>query len=1204
MAKELFEFSDHYREAKPAPLATNHTLETFEKATYREWVEQSGIDKDLYQLNVECVPDEVQGYGGDISRPIEDALNWNPSARWSLKGKARNYGAIISSYDGSIFQVKLSKPRTNKEGKTLKYETPLGTATKPFYATITFNIWLKVSKRQNVHNDTVVIFLYKYYSKNDYQDLNIEKVTTEFSPAQISAAFWEWVRVNNIPIKWCEGAKKACCLLSHGYVAIALSGVSNGYRTPKDEFKNKIGQSYLVEDVVKFVNGDRPHEICFDSDTKPKTVKGVNANIKTFGALINAKAKEVSKSKHVLNVVRVITWKPELGKGVDDLIVANGIEAFEAIAQRAKILNVWKIETERKLTQPVSLAVCRRYLGEVNIPRGVRLVVIKSAMGTGKTYTIAEAVKDKIGDPKHVVFVITHRDNLAVELGNRFGLIHRKDISSSNEGSLFGYVMCADSAHSKADPSFNPDDYAGKTITVIIDECESVAWHILSSNTDIRKHRPEILENLSKLLAMALSGNGLVFLADAHVSDRSVNFFHQLACQSKPELIELEPFVIANSFKFNETPWRVYPFSSKVPSFWKKQLDSHLEHKPDAKVLIQVESQKVHSKWSTQTIEKDLKAKFPDKKIVRVDSQTVINPDHPAYGAHHSFTKFCKNWDIVICSNVLESGVSIDLKGHFTSVWACIWGVSSPRQANQMLARLRDPVERYVWISPRAINNIGNGADNAYALLKSTDSQTKATIKALQQNGLGDFETDDGFLNLALKTWASYGAEINLDGRSLCESVLATIAADGHTVSSICGESDKDTNLEMESVRDENYDHHAKSIENQELIDDEQASIIETKKTRTEQEQQQLRKYKMQKTYGESTADTVKKDDDQWFSQLNLHYLLTIGSGFLMPKDVAKTQELERNGKGYALDLLKSTYWRKIKTLETIGILDLIPVNGEKLELYQGCELLSKFTQKVKKYRWVIKDVFGITLNPEWFGEKASAQENDDFLHENSHNKDRDSEDSKDVMIAKTMLRLLGAKLLPVGKKGRRGEQVRCYELVRDYKSCKEEGKRVYYGVVPWGGDNRYQVFDYWLERDTEYMAQQSNDCQNVHVDTVVPFLYKDINKKDYNNVTTEKMTTSEGSPKVPPISLPPVCLPVAISPSTPNAPKPNPPSPDRKPSNKPTQPPKNAIQWRKGMTAMYQGLDWVIGMLGTATAKIVRNGFELWVDIPDLALA
>ena len=76
----------------------------------------------------------------------------------------------------------------------------------------------------------------------------------------------------------------------------------------------------------------------------------------------------------------------------------------------------------------------------------------------------------------------------------------------------------------------------------------------------------------------------------------------------------------------------------------------------------------------------------------------------------------------------------------------------------------------------------------------------------------------------------------------------------------------------------------------------------------------------------------------------------------------------------------------------------------------------------------------------------------------------------------------------------------------------------------------------------------------------------------------------------------------MAISLSTPKTP--NAPSPNSKPSNKPSAPPKNAIQWQKGMSAMYQGTDWVIGMLGTATAKIVRNGFELWVDIVYLEYA
>ncbi len=69
-----------------------------------------------------------------------------------------------------------------------------------------------------------------------------------------------------------------------------------------------------------------------------------------------------------------------------------------------------------------------------------------------------------------------------------------------------------------------------------------------------------------------------------------------------------------------------------------------------------------------------------------------------------------------------------------------------------------------------------------------------------------------------------------------------------------------------------------------------------------------------------------------------------------MSKDVAKTQELEHNGKAYAVDVLKNSQWRKIKILDAIGILDLIPANGEKLELYQGCDRLAKFTQKSWNY--------------------------------------------------------------------------------------------------------------------------------------------------------------------------------------------------------------------------------------------------------------
>ena len=1076
-----------------------NSLQEFQDKTYQEWVEQSGIDSDLFLLNVECVPDEIQSYGGDVSRPLHDALGWN-SDRWSLKGKERNHGAIIRSYNGSVFQVKLQIPVIDKvRNRPRKYETPKGISTQPFLATVNLKTWLSL---ENVSGDTVVTFLYKCIEKNGYEESDYRKLT----PAQISEAFWQWVNESKQMIIWCEGAKKALCLFTNGYVAIALSGVANGYRTPKDALGNKIGKSYLVPAVADFIQGQEQN-ICFDSDSNPTTVKGVNANIKAFGGLINAKAKEVTKAKVDTDIVRVLSWASKLGKGVDDLIVGNGIEKFVDVLRGSQSYTSWKIATEGRFTPDVNIAVSSRYLGAVDVPKSVKLLVIKSAMNTGKTKTIADLIKDRIGDPNQVVIVVSYRDNLVNELGKRFGLVTRKEIHKSDEGSLFGYVLCADSLHSKAKQNpFTIENYEGKTITVVIDECESVAWHILSAMTAIKKNRPEVLENLSKLLAMALT-DGQVILSDAQLSDRSYEFFKGLACQSKPELIELEPFVIVNSFKFTEKPWTVHPFSSKCPSGWYRGVTEHLGRNPEAKLLIQVESQKVNSKWSTQSIEADLKAKYPDKKIVRVDSETCQDKTHPAYGATKNFTGFCQNWDIVICSNVIESGISIDLYDYFDSVWACIWGVSSPKQANQMLARLRDSVPRYVWIAKRAMGRVGNGSDKAYALLKSTSNHTKATIQALQQNGLGDLETDDGCLNLALKTWASYGAEINHQGRDLPMYILNAIARDGHTIEKICGEGDKDTDEEMDSVRNKNYKAYAQSLENQVLIDENQAKKLEkTTEGLTIEQQKTLRKYRLDKIYGESSADTVKKDDKGWFNQLNLHYLLTVGKPFSLEKDVAKIQELAPNGKAYAVDVLKFTQWRKVRLLEEIKILDLLPQNGEVVELWNGCDRLKSIVEIIKKWRWEIKNIFGITLNPEWFGDKINTKElvneQQDFNHENSHGSDISDDDATSIKIIKPLLKILGAKLLPIGKRGKRTKQERAYRVVRDCHYEKES--KTYIGIVEWGGDNRYQVFDAWLKRDTEYQEKQNVSTS----DTVVTFLYKDIEKNGYTT-ESEKVTTN-----------------------------------------------------------------------------------------------
>jgi hypothetical protein len=89
-----------------------------------------------------------------------------------------------------------------------------------------------------------------------------------------------------VPLWITEGAKKAGALLTAGYGAIAVPGIHNGYRTPKDEQGNRIGKSYLLPPLEKLAASGREIYIVFDQDTKPNTIESVNIAIRQMGYLL------------------------------------------------------------------------------------------------------------------------------------------------------------------------------------------------------------------------------------------------------------------------------------------------------------------------------------------------------------------------------------------------------------------------------------------------------------------------------------------------------------------------------------------------------------------------------------------------------------------------------------------------------------------------------------------------------------------------------------------------------------------------------------------------------------------------------------------------------------------------------------------------------------------------------------------------------
>ena len=143
--------------------------------------------------------------------------------------------------------------------------------------------------------------------------------------------FWEWVKQHpEIPIILCEGEKKAACLLSLGFVAIALPGIWNG-RVGKQDFDER-----LHPDLVPMAQAGRKFIVLFDYETRPKTRWSIFQATMRTGRAIEA-----------AGCTCEVALLPGPEKGVDDFVVARGKDADALLTQSLMMPNHLKITSAR-----------------------------------------------------------------------------------------------------------------------------------------------------------------------------------------------------------------------------------------------------------------------------------------------------------------------------------------------------------------------------------------------------------------------------------------------------------------------------------------------------------------------------------------------------------------------------------------------------------------------------------------------------------------------------------------------------------------------------------------------------------------------------------------------------------------------------------------------------------------------------------------
>jgi len=971
-------------------LQTNFHNQVYSPAdlAYQDCVVKSGIAPDIYPLNFEpasgspvygllyCDTDSTTNSGISLEAARNLARCTGSSGYFLGKNfylpsdlagntKAARYGIIKSKgiyrpegppaygwisnnrfrqLGGAPIALDLNKDTGVWEPR--RYHQPKGKPLDIFFPRITVRVWKLVAEKAGLSMPEFPVV-----------GLNGEALQ-----------FWEWVKATKCPIIITEGEKKACALLSRGFAAISIPGITTGYRVTEkgDWVKKADGTEYqkavareLQSELQEFDTPGREIVILFDFR------EGDYSEIPEFkAATTTAKLFQSASAK--------IAQLPGPDKGADDFCVAGGdidavISAAPTIEEIQKqILKELSKKNRQKawaLTHPVAWECNQRYL-DIPYPNS-GLICIKSPKGTGKTYALKKLVAKAQAEGRKVL-VVTHR----IVLGQAICKVveipwieeMKSDADRKIEGKFLGHGLCIDSLHPTSQASFDPKAYEGAL--VILDEDEQIFWHALNSST-CRENRQAILSSLKTLIQTVLRSGGQIVLQDADLSDISIDFVREFA------ETDIEPWVAVNHWRPSE-PWKIKFYDTQhVKGGTKDDPSGLLKDAVDCvngggKIWFSVDSQKAKSKHGSKNLEKYFQSRCPGKKILRIDAETVANPDHPAYQCADKINELLEHYDIVICSPSLATGVSIekirkisiDLHGHFTAVFGIFQGAISDNEVRQSLARVREPVPRFVWCRQIAVGKIGNGESNYKEVAKSTEKDCRYNLQLLRDI---DFDLDKAHNPVVLRYWAKYAARINSSIWDFRDTVREGLEAEGHIITD-CPDDDRDTAGEINALRILNQVEEAVAVAEAEDIERSEFEKLEQQRSKTDTERHQQEKFRLKEIYkAEVTPELRQLHQDKWFGKILLEYLLTHNPDFVWMRDRKNIDSQIKNGDGQlCLQDVRQSMCKVMvhKALNTLQFCDPTKEWSNK-----SPEVL-EFAGKALKFAADIKTFTGIKVSP------------------------------------------------------------------------------------------------------------------------------------------------------------------------------------------------------------------------------------------------
>lgn len=577
------------------------------------------------------------------------------SGGWTAEGINPITGEVSLYY-----QSKFDTPRRkwDKDKKCLlddfvKYEGTYGVDSAPFFLKSTPHTWQKVAKRYNVA------------LPDDFLDIPNETITIRF---------WQWVKDNPQITPWItEGTKKALSLLSQGIVACALPGINNWHHT----LTKQLTGDYELHPFLAHFNDGRDWFICFDKDSKPKTIKNVNRSI-------NYLIETIEKTEANCTI-RVAEWDGSLGKGIDDYLAnGNNLDDVKLLTKGDKFkLAAHKQWREYKKFTPDHV-IHKQYLDKSDfaaLDEDDIILLIKSGLGTGKTTALIDHLLLKQSEG---MIGLGYRNSLLYQFRYKAGeqelIFNHLHDDGLLEASMNGYLKynqakilaCIESLLHFPDESFR-----GKTL--IFDEIVSILKALLFSKTIDLSQLRRILDKFT----VAIRYSRAIVCMDANLTDYVERFFSRICPEKRiikventyrgkrPKINLFDGALIEGDFKANDLS---YLFKNLLDNADKAFVVSDSQILCEALGNLREES---------------------GHQVIRVDSKSITDKDTKetikAFMSNPSGFIEKHNPSDVITSPTAESGLDVPVRDYFTDFFAFLYGVLDADSILQIIMRLRDP---------------------------------------------------------------------------------------------------------------------------------------------------------------------------------------------------------------------------------------------------------------------------------------------------------------------------------------------------------------------------------------------------------------------------------------------------------------------------------------------------------------------------------